>query len=50
MVQKDKLAKVTGRQNEGVSAQQKENAKKAGAELAATLGIDEPIEELQAKK
>jgi hypothetical protein len=51
MIEKGKLVKVPqGQKNAGVTPQQKENAKKAGAELAKMLGINQPIPELQSKK
>jgi hypothetical protein len=50
VVQKDKLVKVPqGKENEGTTPQQKENAKKAGLEMAKIMGIDTPIETLQKK-
>ena len=50
MIEKGKLVKVTGQHNEGVSQAQKENAKKAGLELAKRLGIDTKIPGLQPQK
>ena len=48
MIEKNKLVRVTrGQENQGVSQQQKKNAQEAGLELAETLGINTPIEELK---